>query len=683
MNQEPEFSYLEMKDVGIIVAKKDISSRKNIIVIIDTMSIGKDIDMILNVYTDLLLNNKYNYHNISLIKTFPKISTKTIDRLFINVHFSLKEIIKCNSVLFNPNLINETFTLISQIINQSDIENEIHFLTKKELLLNKTELDSINGIFNNNNCTLKFLNFHNGKCNLPFDKGYNIMYSEIPIEKISDDFESYSYLFKNINSILFENNTKLSIHVENKNLDTITLSISDSHGFIIYNKQIPHIDFCFEYDYNMWFLDNKSFKKSTLFEDKQLIYHCLLNNIINIKWQNNNVFTKIMFIDKIYKDYCDELNGQLTIIDPQFEYKFKLVKFALADIVIKELITSNKTMKEYLYSLIQNVSIHTSTNNKVIHIMKKRVIDNIYEIYNIEKNKSIIKLDNIDIQSEVYNKSIEFYYSPHTKTNWYDEISKDSSISLLFNIGAYTTFKIIGLPLVTTSNISNELVSTLAYIEYYVANYNKPDKNIHNDNMLSKYNAILPLYVNNIHWKSVKKYLNQIIGIVCYGHPLLFTKSHINIYFIVLTDMMGEYISTHNVDNIRVLLALLRTCHQIMIENKYHSGIKSFVSSYINKKSEQIKTDYKKLLGQILASGYFFNKITIDLLINVITENIVKQTDAEKNINMNTLNGFRKVYSVIQPYFNDNLIGLLDTNNGILPKNTLDILCNKLASQTI
>lgn len=296
---------------------------------------------------------------------------------------------------------------------------------------------------------------------------------------------------------------------------------------------------------------------------------------------------------------------------------------------------------------------------------------NFYEIIypklnnnNYIKNKINLSLINIFenklLENDNFiNKSLDFTNSNLTMTNWLDEYNNYNPFGILikYKVDKFSYKGIIhgnynllySYPNVIINSVNNNWCSIYDYYqliqlkldnkdeydEYFEENDNSFNINDFNitDNLLGDSNVLIPMYINKDHWKLLKPLWKYHISFIhnCYENE--YNKKMDNIYFLIILKKLNliidKYNSSKHINNNDLILFnyILRTCIQIMIDNKYLNSIKNEHEKYFN----ILMNDKKSNVNNV------FNYI-IRLIQLIISNNSI-------NINLNSyFNKIEKLY---------------------------------------
>jgi hypothetical protein len=281
---------------------------------------------------------------------------------------------------------------------------------------------------------------------------------------------------------------------------------------------------------------------------------------------------------------------------------------------------------------------------------------------------SQIKLKNIkEFNLDPNDTSIDYLKSTLTITNWKEEYENANPFGILikyipcklsykgifdFNSSILKTY-----PNMVINDVTTNFVPLYDYYQIVLFDYeNKKEKseddedsedgeNNINDNTkfftISKFNiydnvngdgnVLLPLYINKHHWELVKSLWTYHLSFInnCYEHEYNIKMD--NIYFMTVFKLFGNLKNKSNDTNTKLLIVLfgnmLRTCIQILIDNKF---------------LHNIKKDYVKYMNMVLnANSLDKNSLFADWIIRTIQLIISNGiNDEELNADLEKVSGF-------------------------------------------
>lgn len=500
-------------------------------------------------------------------------------------------------------------------------------------------------------------NLNNFISSICFDD--NILYS---ITLFS--FEQYNNFNFNSN-IAFQNyKVNMNINFDNK-IEIIDSNIKNiiGHVFsvdeIIYIYSIGTINFnnyiMYKYDdYDICVKVDLIYSNNS---DINLQMKAILNTYKYFKIENRQKFKQLINIYNHSYNYIIDNSDNITNI----KFDKILLKTLIDNIkdkylndILCEDNTSEKLFKQYL---------RLNNNNIIISLSNKYYINNIAKIRERQEN-TIVNIDN----NKKLNESLEYYTSPITLNNWQDEIEENLCLGLLINVKCSKLCKLGFLSTdIHINNYTNTLLSINEIIgghenfisKYKVFDNGKYDKNAFMGSNIGKGNAMLPIYINDIHWSYAKNYIEECVSLAICQNSFSFKPIMLDIYIQTLMNVIN-----------------------VIMENDFsYNDFITFVNLYITvKKITKNTMTYKYFLSDKFISEqnsiecHNINKILIDYLIfknNDDNDNIFFHKIYEENIRR-TINNFHKGKLKYFLNFDNNkemiLKNLSDTNINIIYK---------------
>ena len=246
----------------------------------------------------------------------------------------------------------------------------------------------------------------------------------------------------------------------------------------------------------------------------------------------------------------------------------------------------NKLQDLYLLNETNNSNPADVLFNKSLSITNVFIKNKSYKLYNKNRAKNhLTKKNNIDfidisfenIDNNSLDKSLDFYSSLVSLTNWKDELENNSCIGLLINVSCYKN-DILGFTseTITIHNITNTFISPEQIYDgqqYFFEKYHMLDNGNSINNLISgaaigKGNAIVPLYINKYHWLSAKNRLEEIISVALTQNPYSFKPIMLDIYAHVLLKSMVNLINDYSDKNIIIFIGLITTFIKLNLNNK-------------------------------------------------------------------------------------------------------------------
>jgi hypothetical protein len=357
----------------------------------------------------------------------------------------------------------------------------------------------------------------------------------------------------------------------------------------------------------------------------------------------------------------------------------------------------------------------------------KNRVDNNYQITNdLNTIDSIINESSmqqfLNNDDDKLTDSLTFIQSPITLSNWIEELSDGDCMGLAFNISTNHLSKlgIIGdlniLSTLTFMPVLDFLEYTIQYLETKSLK-NVNFKSIINGNAIGEINVVIPLYINEYHWKIANMYMKPMLGIILGNDPFAYDKSYHSLLFIILSSMLQQtLISDYKINNkwTNTLLIYMRTCRQHCIDSKYNKGINNFVNLIINDPKSRIKNfkiTFQRIFGQCISIGHKLNNHQVSKLIQYFIEEEIRdylykagytsnyinflqhESDDTKqelleccDIILNKINDSVKLslsFIFANKIFNRSIIKDLDNNYGILDDKSVEKLNDEIIKYKI
>jgi hypothetical protein len=161
---------------------------------------------------------------------------------------------------------------------------------------------------------------------------------------------------------------------------------------------------------------------------------------------------------------------------------------------------------------------------------------------------------------------------------------------------------------------------------FNIINFNIPD-NINGDG-----NVMLPLYINKQHWELTKSLWSYHLTFVNNCFEQEYDKKMDNIYFLSILKLFGDLKNLNANSNSKSITRLfgymLRTCIQILIDNKFLHSIKGVYSKYLDSVMEAETLDKNSIFAdwvirviQLIISNAITDeelKVDLDKITNLI-----------------------------------------------------------------
>lgn len=298
------------------------------------------------------------------------------------------------------------------------------------------------------------------------------------------------------------------------------LSNSKDHVYTIkfFNKKIPSIKIksikCNKLKYK--YLNNTFF----------LLYFKFL------KTMDNKYFIDSWFFSK----YINHLKSvfKINIVQKEVQSILKKVfNFAL------QKRSSNSVYNKYKFFL-ENNKLY---NSSLIDLYKFKSYCS--EILNYQtKNEDDIE----KLESSIPEKSLDFFTSKVSYSNWFDNIEIGSYFGLLINANYKRNCLEGTKPSIFIKNINQSVLAFDDYLEntkFYFAKYKQFDngwqrKSLIDYDGIGKGNIFLPLFICPQHFNLVIKNIKITTGINIYQNPMKYTKNNLLVYISILSQLITE-----------------------------------------------------------------------------------------------------------------------------------------------
>ncbi len=538
-------SNTELKEkINKIIFVKTFPTIQNCEINLETKNIGK----ILTIINGIIFKKYYTYPNINF-----------------------KEIIDYINKIDNPNTKLTIFSSINNIgMSNANIKYVNDVLDKIQFKINICNIGKyscLNQIFPKINEI--FINCKITKLESIITKEHNIF-----------NIGNYNQELNNLNII---NNLEKSI--EQLNLANVTeekLSNLESN----YLEQILFLLQNIEY----YILENE-------YSEENIIIN--FNKIINIelyKYVKNNTHHGLIknYINSIEK-FLDRKYNKCPIIIP------------INDVPSNLLDSNIKYILDFYQEIYPKfLNYYLETNIKNLKFPKKYITNTL----NWDK---IQKLPKIALES-IADDSKEFLNSNLTMSNWIDEYNELNPFGILVKYSV-SKFAFKGLidenstivkwyPNTVINSVSNNWVSINDYYQMVLSDLDNINVNEENnehiivskkeslkindfvilDNVNGDTNIVLPIYINKHHWVLAKSIWSYHMTFINNTFEYNYNKKMDNIYYLVLLKNFNMFNEPNKFTNsfIRVFFYNLRTCIELMIENKFINSVSNEVTKLYN-----------------------------------------------------------------------------------------------------
>jgi hypothetical protein len=378
----------------------------------------------------------------------------------------------------------------------------------------------------------------------------------------------------------------------------------------------------------------------------------------------------------IYKIYINTLNYYKKYIKENYSSIISCITFNYNLLQEKYIIYNlNNQPIDYLFNIYLNIT-SSFIKNKMYNVY----IKNIKKIKNIKYDQPLINLDNEN--QTILNKSLEFYVSYISLTNWKDEIDNNQCLGLLINCKCNES-DILGFTsnTITINNVTNTLISIEQIYDGHIFFYNKYlkfDNGKEYTNMISGLligngNAMIPLYINKYHWKIAETKVEEQISVAITQNPYSFKVKMLDIYSHVLLKFIEYIVYTDNSNkNIKLFISLIITMIKLKLNFNFNYNINNII------KIHNIKTLIVSYIINIFVNNDKFDDNIFKLLYSEYVRRFIKHNKIYINsIDDKNIIEFKAMYiltNLIKDHMN-NLINKYETQLGWIDDN--DILMFK------
>jgi hypothetical protein len=574
----------------------DDSNNLSVLIIFDNLINNKNCNIIIGhlkrwiIYLVTIFTAECNYRKITIVKTVP--TTVTFELILNNENFE-KNINIINNIIFKTYTdFNNNLFKIMNLIKDTKIEYNKILIISSICNLNINNEDMLN------------------ICNISEESKKNINILNI----------ARNSLFLNLPTSLSE------LKVDYKDFK-INKLYTNFNMFLDVNNKIKRFEDIDEIEF---------------YGDSSLIKH-----VIKLNWLETNIFNNKL-CDNDYGEYINFLNTVdivknytiNTIINNYHNNIRKLLYYKINKILnIEELVCSDSntnitnTNIEYLlqfYELIYPKILANNYNKKFSN--------------NIRKFSKIKIIDILQIQSDtITDNSKNILVSNITMSSWIDEYNSMNPFGILIKYHASShSYKglidensniLTTYPNICISSVGNNWISVLDYYHMITAEIDNDEKfketfNINNyeitDNLHGSVNIMLPIYINKNHWKLTKLIWTYHLSFINNSLEYEYNKKMDNIYLFVLLKHCNSLINTKIKNyNIILLIYLLRTQIQILVDNKYLFSIKKEYDLYLQNLLNCSKHDSRIRESKI-------NNIFIEYIIRLLQLIISGNTSIEE-----------------------------------------------------
>ena len=593
-------------------------------------------------------NSKYT--NILLYKTNPSLIKIKLDKInesdnkinaqdiIINFNNVIYKIYDTYGTLNFKKIIDEIYHLETDNTDNrytNPDNNKIIVITSINNEYNFTELNisHLNELFKKIKSNIEFINISNYKFLSQIFPTINEHFIDIKNFKIENIFNTDDCPFKYTNLL---------------------------YGTDELEQLINKLDFCstnncLNEEQNELIKTNETNNSNIILEPNKLTDLIILFGYIEVNI--NDIKTNSIELDKISKITeinIETGNTHLNNIIKSIKNSINDTVSRLSDTIIKLPTNTlepflSETYIKYILEFYEIVYPKIFKYNNLIDSHKKYNKKNYTEL-------SQIKIKQIDNIKNDDNISTQYLQSTLSLTNWIEEYLNYNPFGFLIkhkpNKLSYKGILDIGssifktYPNMTVEQVTTNWVSMYDYYQIVLTEFdNKNNDNNENnnnnnqgqtdtfnignfniiDNIQGDGNIFLPVYINKKHWELTKSLWTYHMSFINNCFEFEYNKKMDNIYFYTILKIFGDLKNIGQNQNtkssIRLFCYLIRTCIQILVDNKYlHS----------------IKKDYLKFFELVLKTD-FFQKNTIFSdwivrLIQLIISNECVQTELETNL---------------------------------------------------
>lgn len=573
-----------------------------------------------------IINNYKEYDNIYLFKTYPEFVEKkiTLNNVQENIHDVL---IWINNVIYKkyesyPTLcLKKIFDKIKtlpkvsykNVLTENNIENEkIIILTsihQYEHNFTESNISYINDVLNNNQINITLINI----------SGNNFLNDLFPkINEKNIDVNCLRVENFQINKLLNVDNIDDLLNV-NKYIDFDTTN--NICKFTTNLSLFEYLLLIFEIEYYILqnFVSADSHTKQEFLKKSNIILDKICQEYEENKGldKEDNENNENKGLDKEDKEDKEKYNNQILNI-------LKSYKNSIKDIILRQMdmyvdLPINELTPELSASYIKYILefysiIYPKINyfNSLHNSIKKNKQKNIIKSFSSIQIKNIKELD-LD-ESDI---SCKFLTSSLTITNWAEEYVNANPFGFIIKyIPSKLSYKgifdinssiIKTYPNIVVNNITTNFTPLYDYYQIILFDYeeNKDTNIMVNNNYkdekkkifdISKFNipdningdgnVMLPLYINKSHWELTKSLWKYHISFINNCFEQEYNNKMDNIYFYSILKTFYDLKKFDNNKNIKTIIRLfcylLRTCIQILIDNKFIHSVKNDYKKYLN-----------------------------------------------------------------------------------------------------
>lgn len=545
--------------------------------------------------------------------------------------------------------------------------------------------------------TSNFLKMNYNFMQIPYNSTYDLNQLNDYIKVICKDTHLYTvFLITDQSSYHYRDESIFNVNVIHCKLNINLFDIyinnilyHETDALYLYINNIAQEKIINIKDSNFTSLINYKYKINTHNQIILLVDDCKINfnNYIIIEvYGFTHYFTKIKLNYSNMHNYKDQLVAiqnrlldlynnikDFTIIQKKFLHSINYYKkYHSNNVIYYDIIQSATLSYNNLQSLYLKIQVAiTKDSNIADKLFEKSLImtpNNIknksYNIYNKQRirasiiNNIIPTIEISDLNNVNFNKSLSFYTSLLSLSNWKDEMENNSCLGLLINVNS-TFSDIMGYSsnYINVKNIATTLISPEQIYDgqnFYWNKHNLLDNgkneldNIIIGSGIGRGNAIIPLYINKYHWQTAEYKLEENLSIALTQNPYSFKPIMLDLYSHVLISFINIIIKENQSDiNIKYLIAIIVT--MIKLQLNLDLDYKYFMEEYYNPiKIMQIHNIRVTLATFIInyvinpldnkVTELFFIRIYEEIIrINMKNKDLSKIVDNKRNINCNKI----------------------------------------------
>lgn len=323
----------------------------------------------------------------------------------------------------------------------------------------------------------------------------------------------------------------------------------------------------------------------------------------NLIHQYINIFRRLN-----YQYTCEEYTED-EINNPNDSIYSEQCKFTgastLQTLLAKSQDITNTKLNRHLYRM---------RDNKYIHNLCKKIETIIEEI-----DDSIDDADD-DFKSSIENIYITLYTTTMTMSYWCDELREGNCIGLNVNLSDIGSCR--GRYDIIVKNAPINVGTSFEMFEILSKHYALIDLHsaeIINDQINGSTNCIVPLYINNTHWKISREYIDPICNIILYNSLEIVDKDAWRIMYVILIDIASILLEQKRKgDALNYMFSLWLTLFILTKEKGYSRGLNKYLQNIYNNVVNKNNIDPSMLAGQIFATGFSVDEKYIKMIKNAI-----------------------------------------------------------------